>query len=94
MLLLALLMVSSFTPARSTVGHETIEHPPAYLQHGISRVIILDIDLHHGTFSHCSVNFRVYALTSRSRLDQPFQEMERKQSHGQSTQRPNERGSN
>lgn len=51
MLLLALLMVSSVTPARRTVGHETIEHPPAYLQHGISRAIILDIDLHHGTFS-------------------------------------------
>jgi histone deacetylase HOS3 len=41
-----------FHPAvRSPEGYETIEHRLAYLQHSISRVIILDIDLHHGKFS-------------------------------------------
>ncbi len=93
MLLLVLLMVSSVLPARGIVGMNRSN----VLQHTSNTVSRARLSL---TLIYIMVRLLnevstlLYMHTQAARHDHPFQEMERKRSHGQSTQRPNERGSN
>jgi hypothetical protein len=58
----------------------------AHLQHGINRIVILDIDLHHGAFK--------FHICGSLFIQKQLQEMEHNPSFGRSTKRHIAKSSN